>query len=150
MGGMREAQSSGYGGHLQGASFDPAVASFTGFVGDRDVTPGQGRELGLQAGLVAFDGQDVVGAALVHQVFGVGSANVRNGWSQFTLDHDRVAPRALVVRLTAKCNTTGAIQRSSDQPGARRYERPQSGPSGPEPPGTPCSPVAASPPSSAR
>ena len=30
---------------------------------------------------------------------------------------------SLVVRLTATCDTTGAIQRPSDQPGARRYER---------------------------
>ena len=30
-----------------------------------------------------------------------GAANVRNGWSKFTLDHDRVGKPALVVRLTA-------------------------------------------------
>ncbi len=60
----------------------------------------------------------------------LGSANVRNGWSEFTLDHDRVGRKALVVRLAAACDTTGAIQRSTQQPGARRYERPQLGPAG--------------------
>jgi hypothetical protein len=59
------------------------------------------------------------------------SANVRNGWSTFTLSHDRVGREALVVRLTGACNTSGAIQRSTQQPAARRYERPQPGPSGP-------------------
>jgi len=52
-----------------------------------------------------------------------GSANVRNGWSQFTLNHDRVGSRALIVRLTAGCDTSGAVQRSPNQPGTRRYER---------------------------
>jgi tRNA A-37 threonylcarbamoyl transferase component Bud32 len=60
----------------------------------------------------------------------LGSANVRSGWSQFTLDHDRVGSRALVVRLTATCETGGAVQRSSDEAGMRRYERVQTGPSG--------------------
>jgi len=58
------------------------------------------------------------------------SANVRNGWSQFTLHHDRVGSQALVVRLAATCDTNGAIQRSSNQPGTRRYERPRPGPPG--------------------
>ncbi len=38
-----------------------------------------------------------------------GAANVRNGWSKLTLDHDRVGKPALVIRLTATCDTTGAI-----------------------------------------
>ena len=37
------------------------------------------------------------------------SANVRNGWSTFTLDHDRVGRAALVVQLTATCDTSGTI-----------------------------------------
>ena len=57
----------------------------------------------------------------------LGAANVRNGWSKFTLDHDRVGHPALVVRLTANCDTTGAIPTPSDQPGTRRYERTEPG-----------------------
>ena len=59
------------------------------------------------------------------------SANVRNGWSQLTLNHDRVGTRALVIRLTATCDPGSAIQRPANQPGARRYERPQPGRSEP-------------------
>jgi len=52
----------------------------------------------------------------------------RNGWSIFTLRKYEVG--SLVVRLSATCDTTGAIQRPSDQPGAQRYERTDQGPSG--------------------
>jgi hypothetical protein len=45
----------------------------------------------------------------------------RNGWSRFTLAKYLVG--SLVVRLSATCDTAGAIQRPSDQPGAQRYER---------------------------
>ena len=37
---------------------------------------------------------------------------------------------SLVVRLSVTCDTTGATQRPSDQPGAQRYERTDQGPSG--------------------
>ena len=56
-----------------------------------------------------------------------GAANVRNGWSRFTLDHDRLGKPALVVRLTAHCDTTGATPTPPDQPGTRRYERTATG-----------------------
>ena len=46
-----------------------------------------------------------------------GGANVRNGWAKFTLN-DAVSSDKLVVRLSAACDTSGAIQRPSDQ--ARR------------------------------
>jgi len=59
-----------------------------------------------------------------------GSANVRNGWSQFTLNHDRVGREALVIRLTTTCDTSGAIQRPSNQPATQRYERPRPDSSG--------------------
>ena len=52
-----------------------------------------------------------------------GAGNIRNGWSKFTLDHDRLGAPAVVVRLTATCNTTGAIPTPSDQPGTQRFER---------------------------
>ena len=60
-----------------------------------------------------------------------GAANVRNGWSKFTLDHDRLGKPALVVRLTATCDTAGAIPTPSDQPGTRTYERTEPGRSTP-------------------
>jgi membrane-associated phospholipid phosphatase/tRNA A-37 threonylcarbamoyl transferase component Bud32 len=52
----------------------------------------------------------------------------RNGWSMFTLRKYLVG--SLVVRLSATCDTTGAVQRPSDQPGAQRYERTGQGLSG--------------------
>jgi hypothetical protein len=52
----------------------------------------------------------------------------RNGWSAFTLRKYLVG--SLVVRLSATCDTTGAVQRPSDQPGAQRYERTDQGSSG--------------------
>ena len=61
----------------------------------------------------------------------LGAANVRNGWSRFTLDHDRLGKPALVVRLTAACDTTGATPTPSDAAGTRRYERAEPGHSGP-------------------
>ena len=60
-----------------------------------------------------------------------GAANVRNGWSKFTLDHDRVGKPALVIRLTATCDTTGATQATPDQHGTQRYERTEPGQAGP-------------------
>ena len=57
----------------------------------------------------------------------LGATNVRNGWTKFTLDHDRVGQPALIVRLTADCDTTGATATPSDQPGTRRYERTEPG-----------------------
>jgi len=53
----------------------------------------------------------------------LGSANVRNGWSEFTVNHDRAGSQALVVRLTAACDTAGAIQRPATTPATQRYER---------------------------
>jgi membrane-associated phospholipid phosphatase/tRNA A-37 threonylcarbamoyl transferase component Bud32 len=52
----------------------------------------------------------------------------RDGWSMFTLRKYLVG--SLVVRLSATCDTTGAVQRPSDQPGAQRFERTDQGPSG--------------------
>ena len=57
------------------------------------------------------------------------AANVRNGWAQLTLAHDRVGQQALVVRLSATCDASGAIRRPSIQPSTQRYERPGPDPS---------------------
>jgi tRNA A-37 threonylcarbamoyl transferase component Bud32/membrane-associated phospholipid phosphatase len=48
---------------------------------------------------------------------------VNNGRSLITLDHDRGGRAAMVVRLTAACDLTGATEVTSEQPGARRYLR---------------------------
>jgi hypothetical protein len=57
-------------------------------------------------------------------------ANVRDGWSKYTLN-DVVTAQGLVVRLTAECDIAGATETPSDQSGARRYERSEPGRSGP-------------------
>jgi membrane-associated phospholipid phosphatase len=53
----------------------------------------------------------------------VAEVAVNNGRSVITLDHDRGGRAAMVVRLTASCDLTGATEVSSDQRGARRYYR---------------------------
>ena len=47
-------------------------------VSDRDLAPGQRGELGVQAGLVALDGEQVMRAALGDQVLGVGALGVQS------------------------------------------------------------------------
>jgi hypothetical protein len=49
--------------------------------------------------------------------------NARNGWSGFTLDHDRAGRMAMVARLTAACDPVGATEAPSGRPGVRHYER---------------------------
>jgi membrane-associated phospholipid phosphatase/tRNA A-37 threonylcarbamoyl transferase component Bud32 len=53
----------------------------------------------------------------------VGTVTVNDGRSVLRLDHDRAGPGVLVIRLTATCDTRGAIEVSSDQPQVRRYQR---------------------------
>jgi hypothetical protein len=53
----------------------------------------------------------------------VAEVAVNNGRSVITLDHDRGGKAAVVVRLTASCDLTGATEVASEQPGARRYLR---------------------------
>jgi hypothetical protein len=53
----------------------------------------------------------------------------RNGWSLFTLTKYQVG--SLAVRLSAICDTSGAIPQPSDQAGARRYARTDQSGSGP-------------------
>jgi len=48
---------------------------------------------------------------------------VNDGRSVIRLHHDRAGTDVLVVRLTAGCDTRGAIQVSSNQPQVRRYQR---------------------------
>ena len=56
----------------------------------------------------------------------IGGADISSGKTSLWLDSDRAGPRAVTVTLTATCDTTGAQQIPSDQPGARRFERPLS------------------------
>src|SRR4051812_23886434 len=62
--GVREPDPGGDGEDLQGADLAAAVSTVGVAGGVRDGTPGQSGELGVQAGLVGFDGQDPVGAAV--------------------------------------------------------------------------------------
>ena len=56
----------------------------------------------------------------------IGGADIASGKSSFWLDSDRAGPRAVTITLAAACDTTGARQIPSDQPGTRRFERPLS------------------------
>jgi tRNA A-37 threonylcarbamoyl transferase component Bud32 len=60
-----------------------------------------------------------------------GAASARNGWSRFTLDHDRAGSPALVVELAGECEISGATPTLSDQPGTRQYDGAESSHSGP-------------------
>jgi hypothetical protein len=51
---------------------------------------------------------------------------VNDGRSVLTLDHDRAGAAALVVRLTAACDPSGAVQGPSAHPGVRHYQQIQS------------------------
>jgi hypothetical protein len=53
----------------------------------------------------------------------VAGVAVNNGRSVITLDHDRAGAAALVVRLTAACDPTGAVQGPSAHSGVRHYQR---------------------------
>ncbi len=56
----------------------------------------------------------------------IGGADIVSGKTSLWLDSDRAGPRAVTVTLAATCDTTGAQQIPSDQPGTRRFERPLS------------------------
>src|SRR5262249_48172544 len=71
LGGVREGDPSGHGGHFEGAPFGAAVAFPPGVEADWDLAPGQAGELGIQGGLVVLDGQDVVCALFGDQELGV-------------------------------------------------------------------------------
>jgi len=53
-------------------------------------------------------------------------ADIASGKTRLWLDSDRAGPRAVTVTLTASCDTSGARQVPSDQPGTSRFERPLS------------------------
>ena len=53
----------------------------------------------------------------------IGGADITSGKSSVWLDSDRAGPAAITVTLTAACDTSGARQIPSGQPGTRRYEQ---------------------------
>ena len=53
----------------------------------------------------------------------VGNVAVNDGRSTLTLDHDRAGDRALVVRLAATCDPSGAVEGPSPTEGVRHYQR---------------------------
>ena len=55
----------------------------------------------------------------------IGGADIESGHSRFWLDSDQAGPQAVTVTLSATCDVSGAQEIPSDQPGARRFERPQ-------------------------
>ena len=67
-----------------------------------------------------LEAQSVPSAALLPCVrplppgWTLGAANVRNGWTRFTLDHTELGKPAVVVRLTATCATSGASPAPAD------------------------------------
>jgi hypothetical protein len=56
----------------------------------------------------------------------IGRADISSGRARMWLDSDRAGPHAVTVTLTAACDTSGAEQIRSDQPGTRRFEQPLS------------------------
>jgi hypothetical protein len=53
-------------------------------------------------------------------------ADIASGHARFWLDSDLAGPAAITVTLTAACDTAGARQIRSDEPGTHRFDRPLS------------------------
>jgi hypothetical protein len=56
----------------------------------------------------------------------IDGADIASGKASFGLDSDRAGVRSATITLAAACDTAGARQIPSDQPGTRRFERPLS------------------------
>jgi tRNA A-37 threonylcarbamoyl transferase component Bud32 len=56
----------------------------------------------------------------------INGVDIASGKASFWLDSDRAGVRSATITLAAACNTAGARQIPSDQPGTRRFERPLS------------------------
>ena len=97
-----------------------------------------GRNLGVSAPScgtghsMILSAQAVPSAALLPCVaalpagWSIGGADIASGKTTLRLDSDRAGPGAITVTLTKACDTSGAQQVLSDQPGTRRFEDPQS------------------------
>ena len=55
-----------------------------------------------------------------------GGADIESGHSRFWLNSDQAGDMAVTITLSAACDTSGARQIPSDQPGTQRFERPLS------------------------
>ena len=73
--------------------------------------------------------QSVPSASLVPCVrslppgWSIGNVTVNDGRSVIPLNHDRAGTGALVIRLTAACDTRGAVQVTSNHSQVQRYQR---------------------------
>ncbi len=76
--------------------------------------------------------QAVPSAAMVPCVAGlpsgwqVGGADIASGHARFWLNSDQAGDQAVTITLSPACDTSGARQILSDQPGTQRFERPLS------------------------
>jgi hypothetical protein len=109
-----------------------AVALAAVYVGVQTVTPvgnvgasapscGTGHSMILSAQAVPSAAMLPCIAALPSG-WSTGVADIASGHTRFWLDSDRAGPHALTITLTATCDTSGAHQIPSDQPGMRRFE----------------------------
>ena len=104
-----------------GNAFFPAARN----LGARAPTCGTGHSMILSA-------QAVPSAALLPCIaalpagWSIDGVDIASGKASFGLDSDRAGERAATITLAAACDTTGARQIPSDQPGTRRFERPLS------------------------
>ena len=55
--------------------------------------------------------------------WGMETIDVKDGRTSIFLDSDRAGMRAVEISLSRTCDTSGATERRSDEPGARLYER---------------------------
>ena len=97
-----------------------------------------GRNLGVHAPAcgtghsMILSAQAVPSAALLPCIaalpagWSIDGADIASGKASFWLDSDRAGARSATITLAATCDTTGARQIPSDQPGMRRFERPLS------------------------
>ncbi|HYB45948.1 MAG TPA: hypothetical protein VED20_01140, partial [Streptosporangiaceae bacterium] len=111
-----------------------AITAFAGYVILRSFVPGP-------AGLGADPPRCGTGAAVILSAQAVPSAallpciatlpygwhpdgaDIASGHARFWLDSDLAGPAAMTVTLTAACDTAGARQIHSGQPGTRQFER---------------------------
>jgi tRNA A-37 threonylcarbamoyl transferase component Bud32/membrane-associated phospholipid phosphatase len=104
-----------------GNAFFPAARN----LGARAPTCGTGHSMILSA-------QAVPSAALLPCIaalpagWSIDGVDIASGKASFGLDSDRAGERAATITLAATCDTAGARQIPSDQPGTRRFERPLS------------------------
>jgi hypothetical protein len=56
----------------------------------------------------------------------IDGVDITSGKASFGLDSDRAGERSVTITLAQACDTAGARQIPSDQPGTRRFERPLS------------------------